>query len=75
MHNHIKGRKVYTTYRNNPQDGVGSPTLFNIYTADILPFRAPIQVMSYVDSITIAYTQTRVQQRNTHTYIHNFFPG
>ena len=44
--NYIKGRKSYTPYRNNtstqrqfktgvPQGGVLSPTLYNIYTADI----------------------------------------
>ena len=53
--NYIKGRKVCTTYRNYtssqrqfktgvPQCGVLSPTLFNIYTADIPPPRAPVQV-------------------------------
>ena len=51
--NHIKGRKAYTTYRNHtssycqfktgvPQGGVLSPTLFNIYNADIPPPIVPV---------------------------------
>ena len=54
--NYIKGRKAYTTYIKHtpsqrqfktdvPQGGVLSPTLFSIYTADIPPPRAPVQVM------------------------------
>ena len=58
---YIQGRKAYTTYRNHtssqhqlktgvPQGGIISPTLFNIYTADIPPPRAPVQVMAYADT-------------------------
>ena len=68
--NYIKGRKAYTTYRNHtssrqfktgvPQRGVLSPTLFNIYTADIPPPRAPVQVMAYSDDIIITYIHTTI---------------
>ena len=71
--NYIKGRKAYTTYRNNtsiqhqfktcvPQGGVLSSTLFNIYTADLEPSRLPVQVMAYVDDIIIISTNQAVQQ-------------
>ena len=66
--NYIKGRKTYTTYRNHtssrqfktgvPQGDVFSPTLFNIYTADIPPPRASVQVIAYADDITITSTHT-----------------
>ena len=67
--NYIKGCKAYTTYRNHtskqrqfktgiPQGGVLSPTLFNIYTSDLPPPSAPVQVMAYADDITITSTHT-----------------
>ena len=67
--NYINGRKAYTTYRNHtskqrqiktgvPQGGVLSPTLFNIYTSDLPPPSAPVQVMAYADDITITSTHT-----------------
>ena len=78
--NYIKGRKAYTTYRSHasrqcqfktgdPQCGVLSPTLFNIYTSDLPPPSAPVQVMAYANDITS--TQARMPPRNTynHTYI------
>ena len=66
---YIKGPKTYTTYRNNtssqrqfntgvPQGGVLSPTLCNIYTANVRPPRAPFQPMAYTDDITIISTHT-----------------
>ena len=65
--NYIKGRKAYTTYRNHtssqrqfktgiPQGGVLSPTLFNVYTSDLPPPSAPVQVMAYADDITSKHT-------------------
>ena len=66
---YIKGPKTYTPYIHHtssqrqfktgvPQGGVLLPTLFNIYTADIPPPRAPVQVMTYADGITITSTHT-----------------
>ena len=73
--NYIKGRKTYTTYINPtssqrqfntgvPQGGVLSSTLFNIYTADIPPPIAPVQVMAYADEITMTFTQTSTSAAN-----------
>ena len=56
--NYIKERKTYTTYYRNhtsrkrqfktgvPHCGVLSLTLFNIYTSDLTPASAPVQVSS-----------------------------
>ena len=77
--------KAYTTCRHHtssqrqfkpgvPQNGILSPTLFNIYTADIPP---PVQAMStQMTSPSHLHTQAHVQPRNTynHTYI-KFLPG
>ena len=83
--NYIKGRKTYTSYRNLtssqrqfktgvPQGGVLSPTLINIYTADIPPPRAPVQVMSYTDDITITSTPTSTSASKIYIqpYLHIF---
>ena len=78
--NYIKGLKAYTTYRNHTfslrqfktdvlQGGVLSPTLFNIYTADIPPPRAPIQVMVYADDITITSTHTSTSAVSAKKYM------
>ena len=40
-----------------PQGGVLSP-IFNIYTTDLPPPIAPVQVMTYADDITITSTHT-----------------
>ena len=76
--NYIKGRKAYTPYRNHtssqrqfktgvPQGCVLSPTLSNIYTADIPP---PVQVMAYADDITITSTHTSYEcSQEIHTTI------
>ena len=79
--NYIKGRKANTTYINHtssqrqfktgiPQGGVLSPTLFNIYTADIPPSRAPVQVMAYANDITI--TSTHTSTSGTKNYIQTY---
>ena len=81
--NYIKGHKVYTTYRNHtssqrqfqtgvPQGGVLSPTLFNIYTADIPPPKEPVQVMAYACNITITYTftSTSAAKKYMQPYLH-----
>ena len=61
--NYIKGRKAYTSRQRQfiigiAHGGVLSPTLFNIYTSDLPPPSAPVQVMAYADDITITSTHT-----------------
>ena len=58
-------------------DNFISPTLFNIYTSDLPPPSAPVQVMAYADDITITSTHTSTSAaKNTynHTYT-KFLPG
>ena len=66
---HTTSRDANPTYRNHtskqrqlktgvPQGGVLSPTLFNIYTSDLPPPSAPVQVMAYADDITITSTHS-----------------
>ena len=72
--NYIKGRKAYTTYRNHTSKqhqfitGI-SPTLLNIYTSDLPPPGAPVQVMAYADDITRASAAKKYIQ----LYLHNVF--
>ena len=84
--NYIKGRKAYTTYINHtskqrqfktgvPQGGVLSPTLFNMYTSDLPPPSAPVQVMAYADDITITstHTSTSAAKKYIQPYLHKVF--
>ena len=58
-----------------PQGGVFSPTLFNIYTADIPPPIAPVQVIPYADDIPITSTHTRTSaaKKYIQPYLHQGF--
>ena len=78
--NYIKGRKAYTTYRNHTskrqfKTGVLSPTLFNMYTSDLPPPSAPVQVTPYADNITITstHTSTSAAKKYIQPYLHKVF--
>ena len=60
-----------------PQGGVLSPTLSNIYTADITPPKATVQVMAYADDIIITSTHTSTSAANKYIkpYLHKVLPG
>ena len=83
---YIKWRKAYTTYINHtsrqrqfktgvPQGGVLSPALFNIYSSDLTPPIAPVQVMAYADDITIisTHTSTSAAKKYIQWYLHKVF--
>ena len=84
--NYIKGRKAYTTYRNHtskqcqfktgvPQGGVLSHTLFNIYTSELPPPSASVQVMAYANDITITstHTSTSAAKKYIQPYLHKVY--
>ena len=81
--NYIKGHKAHTTthpynvnFKNGvPHGGVLLPTLFTIYTANLPPPRAPVQVMAYTYDITITsiHTSTSAAKKHIHPYLHKDF--
>ena len=83
--NYIKGRKAYTTYINHTskqrqfksgvpqQGGVLSPTLFNIYTSDLPPPSAQVQVMTYADDTRSTHTSTSAAKKYIQPYLHKVF--
>ena len=71
--NHTSSKRQFKT--GVPHGGVLSPTLFNIYTADIPPPRAPVPVMAYADDITITstHTSTSAAKKYIQPYLHKVF--
>ena len=79
--NYLKGRRQYTSYNNHtskhtnikagdPQEGVLSSTLFNIYLSDIpLPKISSLNLITYADDITITSSHP-----NTNTTTQNLIP-
>ena len=68
---------IETTHPDNVKTGVApsgvlSPTLFNIYTLDLPPPSAPVQVMAYADDITITstHTSTSAAEKYIQPYLH-----
>ena len=68
---------ILTTSIQNgiPSCAILSPILFNIYTADIPPLRTPVNVLAYVDDITITYPHTSTSAANKYIepYLHTVF--
>ena len=77
--NYVHGRQGFTTFNNYsskthifktgvPQGGVLSPSLFNLYIADIpTPTNPHINLTGYADDITI--TATHTNYRTAETYL------
>ena len=73
IENHTSKQRQFKT--GIPQGGVLSPTLFNIYTSDLPPPSAPVQVMAYADDITITstHTSTSAAKKYIQPYLHKVF--
>ena len=69
VHNIQKSHILTTSIQN------WRPFTHTIYTADIPPPRAPVQVMSYADDITITstYTNTSAAKKYIQPYLHTVF--
>ena len=75
--NYVHGRQGYTTYNDHhskihifktvvPQGGVLSPSLFNLYIADIpTPTNPLINLTGYADDITITATHSNYRTAET----------
>ena len=77
---HSKMRTLHTSiqrqFKNGvPQCGVLLPTLFNLHTSDVPPPITHVQVMAYVDDITITSTHTSTSAENKYIqqYLHTGF--
>ena len=80
--NYTRGRSCYTLYANTkskqrkikagvPQGGVLSPTLFNIYMADLPPPPTGATITTYADDITITSSDVNITkaQDNIRDYL------
>ena len=54
----IRDEKPTQHIETTHPDNVNLPTLFNIYTSDVPPPNAPVQIMAYADDITITSIHT-----------------
>ena len=71
--NHTSRQRQFKT--GIPQGDVLSPTLFNIYTSDLPPSSAPVQVIAYADDITITstHTSTSASKKYIQSYLQKVF--